>query len=162
MNVLRRVAVSLAVLFTLSACAAPTVKQNPAADFAFIHKDFDLRYAWNASQTDQGVRIDGLIKNLRFPKVENLEIQVRLVNKAHKVSSSGAAFPIPQPIDANDYRSFELRLPHAELAEGDQLQFITSYVIAVGQGSISWISNFTVNAITGAVVGARKNSSDEW
>ena len=162
MKMLRRVAVSLAVLLSLTACAASTVKQNPAADFAFIHKAFDLRYAWNTRQTDQGVRIDGLIKNLRPPRVENVEIRVRLVNQAHKRSSEGVAFPIPQPIDENDYRSFELRLPHAELAAGDQLQFITSYDVAAGQGSFSWISNFTVDAVTGAVVGARKDLSDEW
>jgi len=162
-RILSRVAASLTVLISLAACAGTQVtKQNPADNFTFKHRDFDLHYAWNASQIEQGVRIDGLIKNVRYPNIDDLEIKVSLLNKEHKVIADGVAFPVPQKVQVNDYRSFGMILKNAKLSGGDQLQFLVSYSASEGQTALSWVSSFLVKAATGAPIGVGEGSDDEW
>ena len=163
MKVLKRVAISLTVLISLSACAAPyAVKEGPAENFSFRRSDFDLRYAWKTSQTDQGVRIDGLVKNVRYPGIENVEIKVSLLDKTQKIISEGVAFPLPQPIPMDEYRSFGLLLKNAKLSEGDLLGFQVNYNASEGQNAFSWKSSFTVKAATGAAIGFREKAENQW
>jgi hypothetical protein len=163
LKILIRVALSLTVLISLTACATSSaVKQNPAGNYAFVHKDFDFRYAWKTGQTSKGVVIEGLIKNVRYPRAENVEINISLLNKAKKVLAKATTFPVGQPIPIDEYRSFELLLKGAQLSEGDQLQFLVTYVGSAGQNAVPWISSFTVNAATGKVTGAGEHTDDEW
>jgi hypothetical protein len=163
MRILARAAISLAALISLTGCAASyTTNYNPAIDYSFLHQDFDLHYAWNAKQTGQGVRVDGLVKNVKYPRVESLEIKVSLLDKAHKVISEAVSFTVPYSIQRNDYTSFGVLLHKAKLSDGDLLQFLSRYDAAAGQSSFSWFSSFTVNAITGEVVGRREKSDDQW
>jgi hypothetical protein len=163
MKILARAAISLAALLSLTGCAASYgAKNNPAIDYSFIHKSSDLRYAWNAKQTEKGVRIDGLVKNIEYPRVEGLEIKVSLLDKTHKVISEAVSFTVPYSIQVNDYTSFGVLLDKAKLSDGDLLQFLSSYNAVAGQSSFSWFSSFTVNAITGEVVGRREKSDDQW
>ena len=162
MRILKRVAALLSVLISLSACAAPHAMQNPAAEFPFRHNDFDFRYAWKTNQTDQGIYIGALIKNVRYAAAEEVEVTVTLLNKEHKVISENTAFPIPQLITKGDYRSIGLLLKGAKLSEGDQLRFLVSYKASEGSQGLSWRSSFTVDAATGAIVGAGEKPADVW
>ena len=164
MRILTRVAVSLTVLISLTACAtSDAVKHNPAETFTYQHRAFDLRYAWKTSQTDQGVRVDGLIRNIRYANIERIDIKVSLLNKAHQLISEGVAYPVPQPIQINEYRNFDLLLKNAKISEGDLLQFLVNYSASEGQNGINWTSNFTVKAATGALVGtAEEKTEEEW
>jgi hypothetical protein len=163
MKILARAAMSLAVVISLTGCAAShAAKPNPATDFNFIHKASDLHYAWSAKQTDQGVRIDGLVKNVEYPRIEGLEIKVSLLDKAHKVIAEAVSFTVPYSIQVNDYTNFGVQLPKARLSDGDLLLFLSRYNAVAGQSSFSWFSSFTVNAITGEVVGRREKSDDQW
>ena len=158
-----RAVISLAALISLTGCAASyATRYNPASDYSFMHKDSDLHYAWNAKQTDQGVRIDGLVKNVEYPRVESLEIKVSLLDKAHKVISEDVSFTVPYSIQSNDYTNFGVLLPKAKLSEGDLLRFLSSYNAVAGQSSFSWFSSFTVNAITGEVVGRWEKPDAKW
>jgi hypothetical protein len=163
LKILRRTAALLTIVISLSACAVQGVtRPNPADNFTFIHKAFDLRYAWNTSQTDRGVRIDGLIKNARYSSIDSVEVNVSLTDKAHKVISRGTTFLIPQMIPMDDYRSFGLLLKDARLSEGDLLQFLVSYNVSEGHSGNFWTSSFTVNAATGAVFGPGEKTDDAW
>jgi len=163
MKILARAAISLAVVMSLTGCAASlTAKPSPTANFSFIHKASDLHYAWNAKQNDQGVLVNGLVKNVEYPRVEGLEIKVSLLDKAHKVISEAVSFTVPYSIQVNDYTSFGVQLHKAKLSEGDQLLFLSRYNAVAGQSSFSWFSSFTVNAITGEVVGRREKTDDQW
>jgi hypothetical protein len=163
LKIMIRVALALAVLISLTACAtSDAAKRNLLANYAFIHKDFDFRYAWKTGQTGKGLLVEGLIKNVRYPRVENVEINVSLLNKEKKVLAKATTFPAGQPIPSNEYRRFELLLKDVQLSEGDQLQFLVTYVGSAGQEAISWISSFTVNAATGQVKGVRVQTGDDW
>jgi len=163
MKIFARAATSLLVLISLTGCAETyAAKHNPPVGFSFVHKGSDLHYAWNVKQTEQGVRLDGLVKNVEYPRVEALEIKVSLLDKAHKVISEGVAFTVPYSIQVNDDTSFGVLLHKAKLSEGDLLLFLSKYNAVAGQSSFSWISSFTVNALTGEVIGRRENPDDQW
>jgi hypothetical protein len=162
LKLLTRFVASLAVVISLTACAAPNaVTLSPAAEYTYRHNDFDFRYAWKTSQTDKGIGIEGLIKNVRYPAVEDVEVRVSLLNKEKKLIAEDVTFPIPQTIRIEDYRSFEILLKNAKISEGDQLQFLVSYSISEGLNAYKRKSNFTVNAATGAFPGTAKKSDDE-
>ena len=163
MKILRRMAVLLTIALSLTACATQgATSQNPADKYTFTHKAFDLRYAWNVSQTDQGVRVDGLIKNPRYSSIDNIELRVALLNKAHQVIAKETTFPIPQMIQIDDYRNFGLLLRNAKLSEGDLLRFMVRYNVSEGQSGNFWVSGFTVDAATGAIVGRQEKNDDQW
>jgi hypothetical protein len=163
MKIFAKVAISLAVLTSLTGCAESYAgKHSQPIGFSFIHKDSDLHYAWNARQTDQGVRVDGLVKNVEYPSIESLTIKVSLLGQGHKVISEGTGFTVPYSLPNDDDTSFEVLLPKAKLSEGDLLQFLASYNAVAGQTSFSWISSFTVDALTGEVIGRREKSDDQW
>jgi hypothetical protein len=166
MDFVNRIALAAALLLALSACATSSnstvpTRNNPVAGYSFIHRDFDLRYAWNTKRSDSGLRVEGLVKNVRYPKVDNLEVKVMLVSRSHQVLAEGIAFPLPQPIDIGDFRSFAVVLQGAQPMPGDQLQFVASYAANAAQGSFSWTSNFAVDALSGKLVGP-KESETEW
>jgi hypothetical protein len=163
MKIIARLAISLGILVSLTGCAGSNAAiHNPAAGFSFIHRDSDLHYAWNAKQTEQGVSVDGLIKNVEYPRIEGLEIKVLLLDKAKKVISQATGFTVPYSIMTDDTTNFGVLLRKAKLSEGDLLQFLASYNAVAGQSSFSWISSFTVNAITGEVVGRHETHDDQW
>jgi hypothetical protein len=161
---LRKVAASLVVLISLTACGASyAVKQNPAAGYSFKHKDFDFWYAWEIGHTDKGMSIDGLIKNVRYNTVEDADVKVSLLNKAHQVISEDVTFLFPPVMKIDDYRSFRLLLKNAKLSEGDLLQFLVNYRASEGsQNGSAWRGSFIVNAATGSIVGIQDNAANQW
>jgi len=163
MKILRCIAISLTVFISLAACATSSAtKQNPADEFTFKHRDFDLRYAWKTLQTDKGVSIDGLIKNVRYTNIDSIEVKVSLLDKSRKVLAEGVAFPVPQKIQLDDYRNFAVFLKDAKLSEADQIRFLVDYSASDGQNALSWTSTFTVKAATGAAIGVGPGTENEW
>lgn len=163
MKILVKIAAVLAVVVSLSACATEEVaKRSPAAGYSFIYKDYDLRYAWKTSASDEGLRVEGLIKNVRFARVERLEVRVALLDKSRKELAEAVAFPLPQPIEMDDFGSFVVLLKGKKPAPGDLLRFIVNYTASAGQSSYSWTSNFTVDAATGQRIGVQKSKDLDW
>lgn len=163
MKLVTKVVMALAVLIFLSACATDaTLKPSPAEGYSFFHKDFDLHYAWKTEQSDQGLRVAGLLKNVRNPRIESVEVNVALLDKSKKTIAKGTYFPARQPIDQDDYRPFDVVLKGSKISEGDLLQFIVNYVASAGQSSFTWTSSFTVDAKTGAIVGVGRAPDQRW
>lgn len=161
MKIAVRIALVLAVLALLPACATAP-KPNPAAGYSFIHREFDLHWAWSTKQVGQDLQVDGLLKNVRYPRVESLEVNVALLDKSRKTIARGTSFPVPQPIDVDDYRPFDVVLKNARISEGDLLQFVVNYVGSAATSSVSWTSSFTLNARTGQPVGVGRVPTQEW
>lgn len=165
MSLLTKVATLLATILMLTVHAPAYAAGNgPAAGLPFRHSDFDFKVAWNTSTLDQGVAIEGLLTNVRYPSVEGVDLSVWLVGKDNRVIACSTAFPIPQRIGEYDYSPFRLVLKNGLLSKGDVLQFLIRYrVNEGGQGGDSWLSSFAVDAATGAaVVGKTTTRPDDW
>lgn len=162
-KILIKAAALLAVVVALGACATEqAARRSPAADYRYIYKDFDLRYAWRLTPTAEGLKVEGLVKNVRVQRLENVEVRVALLDKNRKELAEAVAFPLPQPIDSDDYRSFDVLLKGGQQEPGSLLRFVVNYVASSSQGSYSWTSNFTVDAATGQRLGVQKSKDLDW
>lgn len=144
----------LAFLMALTACAAmPVAQQKPFAAFPFHHNAFDFKVGWKIFPTEQGLLVDGIMKNVRYSQVDDLEVTVSVLNKGNKVLAEATAFPIPRPINLDEYRSFDLLLKKVILTQGDVLHFLIQYrAVDDERSSFKWISSFSVEALTGVPI----------
>jgi hypothetical protein len=151
---MKRFAGLLAILMALTACAAmPAAQQKPFAAFPFRHNAFDFKIAWKTSPTEQGILVDGIMKNVRYSQVDDLEVTVSVLNKGNKVLAESTTFTVPRPITMDEYRSFDLLLKKVVLTQGDVLHFLIKYrVVDDVRSSFNWVSSFSVEALTGVPI----------
>lgn len=163
MSFTTKVAALLATILMLTVQAPAYAEGGPAAGLPFRHNAFDFKVAWKTTTVNQGVAIEGLLKNVRYPSVEGVDLSVRLVGKDNRVLVCGTDFPIPQRIGEYDYSPFRLVLKNGTVSKGDVLQFLIWYRINEGgQGGDRWLSSFAVDATTGAVVAKTAAKADDW
>ncbi|BCS54216.1 hypothetical protein [Geobacter sp. SVR] len=143
-------------MFALQACSTQYVVQRDLGAYPFNHRDFDYHVAWKTSQPGDGVVIDGLLRNVRYASIDEIEVTVDLVAPDGKDRSHATVFPVPQYSRQDDVVPFGLKLPNvAAMSQGDTLRFMLHYRGSDGGGDdngIEWRSVFTVNAMSGAEV----------
>ena len=153
MALLRKV-LSLVMLCILSAVPElHAAAASPVADLPYRHSAFDFKYAWKTAPLGQGTAIDGVVKNVRYFNVDGAVLSVSLLNGDSKVLAEATALPIPQEIRMDGVRSFDVVLKGVTLSPGDRLRFLVLYRAADGADGVGlWLSSFTVDATTGAVL----------
>jgi len=150
------------LLFVQVGCAPlQTTQRKPFAGFPYRHNGFDFRKAWKASQSPQGLAVDGVLKNIRYFRVENLEITVSILRKGEKIFPEETYF-FSGSIEREEYRDFALVLKNVTVVPGDLLQFIIRYNALDGTDAFRWTSDFTADPVTGIPVHkAEEMSSDD-
>lgn len=154
----------LASLLVLTACGQRYVKHSNVAGYPNRYADFDYKYAWKTATTDQGVVIDGVMKNVRYAYIDSVLLKVSVPGKDEKIVASASTFPMPQQTRQEDVIRFSLLLKDFKPAPGDVYQFLVHYTGNEGgnRSGIDWISSFKVDAVTGAAIRAPDGSADEW
>ena len=164
MALLRRV-LSLVMLCLLTAVpelhAAAT---SPVAALPYRYSAFDFKYAWKTAPLGEGIAIDGLLKNVRYFNVDGAVLSLSLLRGEKKVLAEATALPIPQQIRMDEVRPFDLVLKGVTVSPGDRLRFLVLYRATDGVDGVGlWVSSFTVDATTGAVLAEKvKPAADEW
>lgn len=105
------------------------------------YKQFDLKLAWDVKQVDDSTVIDGIVKNIRYVEVDDLEIWVLSLDAGGKVVHRAADFVYR--LRKNETGQFTLKIPR--LAPGSKLRFTYSYVGSDGggdSGGVTWIQSF--------------------
>jgi hypothetical protein len=154
----------LTLLACLAGCAAMSApERNPAAGYPFRHADFDFKVAWKITPSGTGIALDGLLKNVRYARVEDIHLTVKLLSSKNKVLAEQSTLFLPLPLEMDDYRPFSVTLANVKPAPGDLLNFSILYrVIDDRRSTFSWLSLFTVDALTGASVGQGGADRDGW
>lgn len=130
---------------------APPTQQF--ATYPFRYDSFDFKIAWKTSPTPQGTVVEGIMKNVRYTQVEDLEVTVSVLNQDKKRLASATAFLIPRPFNLEEYRDFSLMLKDVALGRGDLLHFLIQYrAIDASKSTLKWVTTFTVDALTGAAI----------
>lgn len=133
------------------------------AGYPYRHADFDYRYAWKAATTDQGIVIDGVMKNVRYPYIDSITLTVDLLDRDGKSRAVASDFPRPQVTREGDVSRFGLVLKGVRPAAGDSFRFTVRYTGNEGNDQkINWISIFTADALTGNVIPPPDKSPDIW
>ena len=139
------------------------VYQSPVADFPFRHNAFDLKVAWKTSRIDKGLAIDGILKNVRYQQMNDVEVTVSVIDKNNKVLGSDSAFILPFPINMGDYAPFDLTIRNLVPARGDEFRFLIRYrAYDGGHGSFTWLSRFRTDALTGAAIVDESETLGKW
>ena len=156
--------VAMALLVVFTGCAAtPAARTSPFAGYPFRHADFDFKVAWKTSPSGSGISVDGILKNVRYYQVGDVQLWVKVLNKANKVLAEESTLFMPLPLEMDDYRPFSVTLQNVALAPGDMLNFVIMYrVIDDRRSSFNWLSSFTVDAMTGAAPVKEGANPDDW
>lgn len=141
----------IAVLFfALSGCAsllqAPTAE--PAASFPFRHDGYDLKTAWKTSPSPEGLVIDFAMQQERYAALDELRLDVALLTKSNKVKSHESALYSGLLRDGQ-YGYLSVLLKGASVSPGDRLHFRLQYNAMDGSTGYKWVSDLTVDAVTG-------------
>ena len=161
----RGIVIMMSVLMLgLVACGTlPGVQQRPAAGYPFRHNAYDLKIAWKTDRLDRGIVIDGLLKNVRYQQIEDVEVTVSVVDKDNKTLASDRTFLLPFPLKTDEYAPFGLTLKDVALANGDVFRFLIKYRANDDDfSSFTWLSNFKADAITGATINEEVDNPDRW
>jgi len=162
MRYLSKILAFLASLLLLTAFGLQRhANATNVAGYPHRHTDFDYKYAWKTVATDRGVVIDGVMKNVRYPYIDSLQVTVFAVDKDGTVITRATTFPMPQQTRENDVCRFSLLLRNLRPGPDDAFHFLVSYRGNEG-GVVDWISSFKVDALTGAVIRPPARNPDEW
>ena len=136
---------------------------DPVAAFPHRYAAFDIKVAWNAVQSGDTLIVSGLIKNVRYAQIEDIDVTVWLLDKGGKVSAVGGALPIPIALKSYDYEPFTARLKSAEHRPGSTLQFTIRYRVNEGDDdNFSWMTSFAADAASGALLNQQPPSTNSW
>lgn len=157
-----RILACMTLILALTSCGLQQyVKHTNVAGYPFRYADFDYKYAWKTVTTDQGVEIDGVMKNVRYPYVEGVQVTVFVVEKGGRIITRATTFPTPQQAREDDVSQFILRLRNVKPEADDVFHFLIRYS-GNEWGAVDWISSFKVDALTGAVIRPPAGNPDDW
>ena len=114
----------LIMLVTCSGCSSyhKEIDSNPPYSAHHFHY-FDLEIDWQAQKTDSGVRISGTIHNLRAYYLQDLELNVRVLNRSGKVIARGTFADFPNYVDPGTSVPFQLDIPSPPGAKAERVHF---------------------------------------
>src|SRR5512133_743413 len=128
---LRASVVCVALLVLLSGCA--TYRNDNAVRMQTLpqhYAQFDAQLAWQVISAGNFTVIDGVVKNIRYYEMDDLEIWVFVLDAAGKEVFRTADFVYS--LKENEAAQFGLKIPPA--ASGTRLRFMYRYVGNEGGG----------------------------
>lgn len=125
---MRRLFLILAMATSLCyGCAtAPDPREQRLQTLTQRYAQFDVVMAWDTKVADGKTVIDGVVKNVRYAYMYDLEIRVAALDDAGKVRAKGVALIIPRKLDMNESADFTVKLP-AAVGPGTRLRFTYLY-----------------------------------
>lgn len=139
----RYLSILLLLLLMLTGCA--TYRSDKADRMQVLpqhYSQFDLKMAWEVRTVDGSTVIDGLVKNIRYYEMDELEIRVLSLDTEGRTVHRAADFVYT--LKENEIAQFTLKVPR--LAPGSRLRFMYSYIGNDGGGdsggAMSWRQSF--------------------
>ena len=139
-------------------------RSSDIASYPYRYANFDYKYAWKTTAVDNGLLIEGVMKNVRYAYIDSVLLTVNVVDNGGKVVAKATEFPMPQQTREGEECSFSLLLRDFKPAPGDILQFQVHYTGNEGDphGGVDWHSSFKVEAMTGADIDPPSRKTDKW
>jgi len=135
--------VCIAVLLFLSGCA--TYHNDSVERMKLLpqqYSEFDAKLAWQVTHVGGSTRIDGVVQNIRYYEMDELEIRVISLDAKGKELHQAADFI--HRLKENEAAPFALKIPMA--ASGTKLRFMYHYIGNNGGGdsgdALQWRQSF--------------------
>ena len=141
------------MLRTLMLCASILVLLNGCATYRNVnlermqslpqkYSQFDAKLAWEVKSAGSSTVIDGVVQNIRYYMMDELEIWVWSLDDRGKEVHRSVAFVYS--LKENETAQFTVELPL--IASGTKLQFLYRYIGHDGGGdsggALSWMQSF--------------------
>ncbi|KAB0668741.1 hypothetical protein F6V30_15380 [Oryzomonas sagensis] len=108
------------------------------------YAQFDVNMGWDVTTAKGTTVINGVIQNIRYASMEDIEIWVSSVDANGKTVSRSVNYVIPRRLEMGDLTPFSITLPTAA-PPGTKLIFTYKYNGSDGgpdDGSINWMQSF--------------------
>ena len=106
------------------------------------YTQFDAKLAWEVKSLDNSTMVDGVIENIRYYEMSEVEVWVYSLDADGKETYRGV--DMIYQIKQNEAKSFTIKLPR--LASGTRLQFLYRYLGLNGDSesadAVSWSQSF--------------------
>jgi len=105
------------------------------------YREFDAQLAWEVKSLGDSTVIDGVIKNIRYYEMDDVEIWVTSLNADGKEAQRAVDFV--HMLKENESAAFKLKIP--KVASGTKLHFMYKYIAQEGGDSgdsMSWRQTF--------------------
>jgi len=152
---LRRLIIAVSMALLLAGCSTyhSTGRQQLEA-LPQHYSQFDLKLAWDTKVVGNQTLIEGMVQNVRYASMHDLEIWVTVLDPAGKVVARAMTFVIPMQLRIDETAEFGVKLPVA-VTPGMKLRFTYKYTGNEGGsgtgtpfGGGSWMQSF--DAVTPA------------
>jgi hypothetical protein len=108
------------------------------------YSQFDAKIGWAVTSGNTGTTINGIIKNVRYARMENIEVWVSLFDANGKLLARSVDYVIPTRLVRDDLAPFTILLSSAAPTDG-KLIFTYKYVGEDGGdngGDTAWMQSF--------------------
>lgn len=145
---LLRVSCMLMLLVMLAACAAiPPAGPDPFTTLPYGYNGHDLKFAWNAQRQGDMLLLQGALKNMRYPSIEDLDITFELKSPSGDTIRKAHTYVIPSSINQDDTANFDIKISLKNAPEGSYINFIyffTSWETGRG-GMMNQLKTFRID-----------------
>lgn len=130
---------------SINGCCAVSYKdnyRNQLANAPQHYSQFDIELAWETKVEDSKTTINGVVKNIRYAYMNNLEISVSAINDKAKTVEKSLCYVIPQQLKQDDITTFSMTFP-VKLEPGTKLSFSYQYEANEGNDeAMQWMQSF--------------------
>lgn len=116
------------------------------------YAQFDLVMGWEIGVDNAHTTVEGVVRNVRYYMMRDLEIWVSLLDREGKVAARAMTFIIPSDLGMDQSAPFTVKLP-AAVSPGDRLRFTYKYRGSDGgdgmERGIDWMQSFEAVAPAG-------------
>lgn len=105
------------------------------------YANFDVRLEWDVRISDRKTIIEGLIRNIRYARMENIEVWVQYRDARGKTVARAVDLVMPQQLDLNAAAPFRVMLPTI-VPPGGRLVFTYKYIGDDGGDGAGWMQSF--------------------
>ena len=109
------------------------------------YSQFDVKIGWAVTGGNSATTINGIIKNVRYAMMDDIEIWVSLLDAKGNQLARSVDYVIPNRLDRDDVAPFTINLPTAA-PKNAKLIFTYKYVGndggEDGGGSANWLQSF--------------------
>jgi hypothetical protein len=103
---------------------------------------FDAKLSWDARISGSELNITGVVQNIRYSQVNNMEVWVTLKDPSGATIARSVSYIVPDTIYQDETAPFSMTLPHHNVTNG-KLIFTYQYVAHEGpEDGMKWHQSF--------------------
>lgn len=134
------------IFMLLAACAGYQPPRHDPALYPHRYKGYDLAFAWETGREAGSVTVEGFVKNNRNAFLRGLELTAELVDNEGRRLSTATFFFIPDLVQLDETRPFDLKLSVPPGSAPKRLRFLYKYhELWDGGSGVLYFHSFEVN-----------------